>query len=60
MEWHLYTAVVDEAVVHLKIGLLAGFIRIKPQERVAQRVASFPIADDVARGDVAKSGEDYL
>ena len=56
----LDAAVVDEAVVHLEEGLLAGLVGVEAEEGVVERVARLPVADDVARGDVAEAAEDDL
>lgn len=57
---HLDAPVINQAIVHLEVGLLAGLVRVKAQECVAQGVSSLPVLDDVTRCDVAKSGEDDL
>ena len=56
-EVNMDAAVVDEYIVHLEEGVLRGFVSIKANEGVAERIARLPVADDVAGGDGAKARE---
>jgi len=44
----LDAAVVDEAVVHLEVRVLACALAVKADERVVERIAGLEVADDVA------------
>ena len=56
----LDAAVINEAVVHLEVGLLARALAVKAQEGVVERVAGLVVPDDVAGGDRAEAREDDL
>ena len=62
LEWnaHLDAAVINENIVHLEVGLLAGLVVVKAQESVAQAVPRLPVLDDVTGCDCAKPREDDL
>ena len=51
---HLDATIINEHVVHLEVGVLAGLVIVVAQERVAQAVPSLPVLDDVAGCDGPK------